>query len=132
MAEAILEGGLYQAADGSYHDAKGNKVEKKKGDAAIAKRMAERRPAEEGRGLTVENGGKAGPKPASAPKGAEGTPEGTEPGTPLPEDFPGGEELRAEGFTTVEQVKALSVDELDAVRGIGPATAKAIQEALAG
>lgn len=47
-------------------------------------------------------------------------------GTPLPEDFPGREELIEQGFVTVEQVSKLDQKSLIALSGIGDVTAKKI------
>lgn len=52
------------------------------------------------------------------------------PTLPLPEDFPGRKELAAAGISHVENVPR-DEDGLTAVRGIGPATAAEILEALA-
>lgn len=52
--------------------------------------------------------------------------------TPLPEDFPGRDELHAADVTTVEAVTALSDEELDGITGIGPATITRIRAALEG
>lgn len=49
--------------------------------------------------------------------------------TPLPDDFPGREELAAAGVRSIEAVLELS-DELEQINGIGPATARDISEAL--
>ena len=49
--------------------------------------------------------------------------------TPLPEDFPGREELVAAGVTSIEAALERT-DTLVDIDGIGPATAKAITESL--
>jgi len=47
----------------------------------------------------------------------------------LPEDFPGRASLDDAGHTTIASVNGLSEEELTAIPGIGPATAKKIVEA---
>lgn len=49
----------------------------------------------------------------------------------LPDGFPGKDDLEAEGFTSVEKVKAASDDELLAVNGVGDVTLKRIRKATA-
>lgn len=50
-------------------------------------------------------------------------------GTPLPDDFPAADLLRAEGHDTREKVSALTASDLIAMRGIGRATAERIVRA---
>lgn len=70
-------------------------------------------------------------------EGPSGDPGG--PGTPLPADFPGKEALEAAGLGVLELLEAFLADKseaerlaaLDALKGIGEATARGILEALA-
>ena len=53
------------------------------------------------------------------------------PVTVLPDDFPGRAHLLAAGLTTVEAVRNTAVTAgLESIKGIGPATAEAINAAL--
>jgi hypothetical protein len=54
----------------------------------------------------------------------------TNPGTPLPDGFPGKKALEAAGLTSLEAVSAKTEQELVDVDGIGAATAAKILEAL--
>lgn len=54
----------------------------------------------------------------------------TVPVAELPEDFPARDLLEDAGFTTLEQVSALSEAELIAIKGIGKATANVIKQAI--
>lgn len=71
-------------------------------------------------------GGTSAPAPQgpAAGGGAEGT--------PLPETFPGREPLEAAGITFVEELADKTAEELTQIKGIGPATAKAILAARGG
>ncbi len=63
----------------------------------------------------------AAPAPQGPPVGGAGGE-----GTPLPETFPGREPLEAAGIRFVEQLADKAADDLTQIKGIGPATAKAI------
>lgn len=55
----------------------------------------------------------------------------TNPGVPLPEDFPKRDRLVEAGLKTVQDVRAASEDELAAIDGIGAKSIEDIREALA-
>lgn len=69
----------------------------------------------------------AAAKPAAAPSGGQDAVQGTI----LPDNFPNKAELTRAGLATVEAVRGLSTEQLVALEGIGPRSAKAIQDALA-
>jgi DNA polymerase/3'-5' exonuclease PolX len=52
-------------------------------------------------------------------------------GEPIPEDFPGYKHLIDHGLTTLDEVRNMAtVGDLTEIKGIGPATAADIEEAL--
>lgn len=57
-------------------------------------------------------------------------PAGMEPNTPIPSDFPGVARFRRAGIARLEQVIAMSDEQLLAVPGIGAGTLREIRERL--
>lgn len=64
--------------------------------------------------------------PEAAPAAENAAP----PPSDLPDDFPGRKYLVAAGYTTLAQVRQLSIDDLIAIKGIGTRLAEQILERL--
>jgi predicted flap endonuclease-1-like 5' DNA nuclease len=97
--------------------------------ADLVRQLVMREVADKSVDKSADTGGQE-PPPASE-KAADKKPRKKPQPTPLPEGFPGKHALEGAQFTTLEQVRTLSFDELRAVPGIGEVTARNIMTALA-
>jgi hypothetical protein len=78
----------------------------------------------------IAKGGLVEAKGEAAPPSGFNPDSGKDDKDDLSDDFPHREKLIAGGFKTRSSLKALSDDELQGVKGIGPASVEAIRDAL--